>query len=454
MARIDELCPGFSGYFVHPADDRYDALRRVWNGMIDRRPAVIARCANDDDVAACVRAAAELDIPLTVRGGGHNVGGTAVADGALLLDLSLMRGVSVDPERRTATVQGGALLSDVDSATAAHGLACPAGVVSRTGFGGLALGGGYGWLARRWGLTCDHIMGADVVLADGTSVRATDVEHADLLWALRGGGGNFGVVTRFHMALRDAPPVFHRRAVYLAQDALPALLAYRDFAEKQTDDHHAVLALRRMPDEDSVPPVVRGRAVVAVTVAWFGTPEAGPAMTDDLFAARPVLSSSRHTGYLDLQSFADFAEPAGNRYYTRSCYLKEFSPEAMALLLTAAAQAPSTMSAIDFEYLGGAISDGSAHLAAFPHRRPGYMCSASAQWLDPADDEPNVSWSRHTVDGLAPWQDRGGYVNYLPEDARVGAEDTYGTPVLERLRDVKRRYDPQNRFHRNHNIRP
>lgn len=454
MATIEQLCPDFSGYFVHREDDRYDRLRRVWNGMIDRHPAVIARCVNDSDVAACVLAAAALDIQLTVRGGGHNVGGTAVADDALLLDLSLMRGVSVDPRQRTASVQGGALLRDVDAATAAHGLACPAGVVSRTGFGGLALGGGYGWLARKWGLTCDHVIGADVVLADGTLVHADEADHPELLWALRGGGGNFGVVTRFDIALRAAPPVFHRRAVYVAEQALPALRAYRDFAEKQTNDHHAVLAFRRMPDDAGVPEAVRDRPVVSVTVTWFGTPESGPAMTDALFTDRPALDSARHTRYLDLQSLADFAEPSGNRYYTRSRYLTEFPDEAMAHLLTATAEAPSTLSAIDFEYLGGAISNGSTDAAAFPHRRAGYLCSASAQWLTPADDGPNMSWSRRTVDGLAPWLDHGGYVNYLPTDAEARAEDTYGTRVLDRLREVKRRYDPQNRFHRNHNIRP
>jgi FAD/FMN-containing dehydrogenase len=443
----------FTGPLLRAGDPGYDQARRVWNGMFDRRPALIARCRCTADAAAAVRYATAAGLPVTVRGGGHNVAGTAVADGAVLIDLSLMRRVTVDAGRRLAHAEGGCLLGDLDAATAPHGLACPAGVVSHTGVGGLALGGGYGWLARRWGLTCDHIAGAEVVLADGSVVAAED--HPDLLWALRGGGGNFGIVTRFTLRLRPAGPVYRHVGMYPAQDAPAALAAYRDFAEAQPDDMHAVGALQRA-SAPWLPAALRDRPALFLTTVWLGDPAAGAQMTAPLLAAAPPAAQTAGVlSHLELQALGDHSEPHGHRYYTRSCYLAELTGEPAAELVRAAVENPSALSCIDFEYLGGAIAAGDPD-SAFPRRDAPYICTASAHWTDRDRhrDATHIAWARGTVDRLARWQHGGNYVNYMQAEPAGKIAELYGATRYARLAAVKRRYDPDNVFRANQNIRP
>ncbi|GCD41362.1 FAD-binding oxidoreductase [Streptomyces paromomycinus] len=427
--------------FLFPGEPGYDESRAVWNAMHDRRPVCVVRCRTAADVSEALRYAAAEGHPVTVRGGGHNVAGAAVADGAVLIDLSPMRGVLVDARAGVAYADGGCLLRDVDAATTRYGLACPAGVVSHTGLGGLALGGGYGWLARTWGLTCDHILAAEVVLTDGSIVEADETRHPELLWALRGGGGgSVGVVTRFTLRLRPVGPVHHHVAQYSLDTAAQALAAYRDFAEQQPSTLHTVGALKRLsaPADGGG----GGDVVLRLSAAYFGDPQDGPRKLAPLLdAAPPQTSTSRVLPYLELQALGDHSEPPGHRYYTKSCYLPGLSARAVQSLLAGAGEMPSHLSSIDFEFLRGAIAEDPGHDSAFPHRDAPYIVTASAQWTDPADDEENAAWARSCARRLEAYRLPGVYLNYA-QDTEGAPEDSHGTERARRLAAVKETYDP------------
>ncbi|MEV4345977.1 FAD-binding oxidoreductase [Actinoplanes sp. NPDC049596] len=427
----------------------------MWNAVHDRRPALIARCVNAAEVSAVLRYARSAGLSVTVRGGGHNVAGKAVSDDTVMIDLSLMSGVSVDPRARLATAQGGCLLRDLDAATIPHGLACPAGVVSHTGLGGLALGGGYGWLARRWGLTCDHIVAAEVVLPDGSIVEATDSEQGELLWALRGGGGNFGVVTRFTLRLRPVGPVVHRTGIYPLDDAADALAAYRDFAEHQSADLHAVGAFKIASNQDWIPAKLNGRPVLQLTAAWLGDPHDGDGAIRPLFdKAAPAGRLEREMSFAELQALGDHSEPAGHRYFTKTCYLSELGPAVAEAMIANAEDIRSPLSCVDFEYLRGAITDVPEEESAFPGRAAPYMYTASAHWLDPDQDDEEAAWSRRSIARLADRHYGGSYVNYVQDQPTLGSVDIYGADRYRRLAAVKRRYDPDNLMRHNQNIAP
>ncbi|MFE7529814.1 FAD-binding oxidoreductase [Kitasatospora sp. NPDC057542] len=452
-AAESELRNRFQGPIVGPADPDYDTVRAVWNGMHDRRPSLILRCTDTTDVSAALRYAKASGQAVTVRGGGHNVAGTALADGAVLIDLSLMREVTIDPEQQLAHAQGGCLLGDVDAATTAYGLACPAGVVSHTGLGGLALGGGYGWLARKWGLTCDHIIAAEVVLADGSVVVADESKHAELLWGLRGGGGNLGIVTRFTLRLRPVGSVHFHTGVFALADGVAALARYREFAEAQAPDLHTVGALKYAGSQDWVPAELRGKPALFLTSVWFGDPAEGPAQTEPLFATAAG-EEARLMSYAELQALGDHGEPHGNRYFTKSCYLTELTAGAAEELIASGAAMVSPRSSIDFEYLRGAIAEVADEASAFPRRDAPYIVTVSAQWTDPAQDQANAAWSRAGVERLAPWHLGGAYVNYLQDEQPGKVAEVYGTRRYERLADLKRRFDPENVLSGNQNIPP
>ncbi|MFL6137270.1 MAG: FAD-binding oxidoreductase [Frankiaceae bacterium] len=440
---------------LRPGDDGYDRARCVWNGMIDRRPALIVPCCAPPDVAAGLRYARAAGLPVTVRGGGHNVAGAAVADDAVMLDLSPMRKVTVDRAARVAHAGGGARLGDLDARTTPLGLACPTGVVPETGLGGLALGGGYGWLARAWGLTCDHIVAARVVLADGRVVDASERHDSELLWGLRGGGGNFGVVTRFTLALRPVREAWLRCWLLPLDRAGEALAAYRALAPEQPDDLQVVAALERATAAADVPADLRGRPVLAMTAAWVGGDPARAQRICDAALGRidaPVVRTWR-LPYAALQARGAGTEPAGRRYYTSSSYLRELSDPAIARLVDAAASCPSPTSVIDLGYLMGAIARVAEDGTAFPRRGAPYICSASAAWDDPAADEDNVAWARGLTRELEEWQFGGSYVNYTA--VRAGsARSIYGPVHYDRLTALKDRVDPTNAFRANHNIAP
>jgi FAD/FMN-containing dehydrogenase len=442
-------------HWLSPADAGYDETRRVWNGMHDRRPAHIARCRTAAEVSEALRYAAAAGLDVTVRGGGHNVAGSAVADGALMIDLSPMRAVTVDAEARTVVAEGGCLLRDLDAATAPYGLACPAGVVSDTGLGGLALGGGYGWIARRWGLTCDHIISAEVVLADGSVIEATEDSHPELLWALRGGGGNFGVVTRFRLRLRPVGPVLFSAGVYALNDVPNALAAYRKYTERQAADMHTVGGLKRAGEQPWVPEHLRGEHVLFLIAVWSGDPEDGPAQAASLFEeVVPAAHVSRAMTYPQLQALGDDTQPKGHRYFTKACYLEDLSADAVRQLVDATLDNPSPLCSIDLEYLRGAVAAVPEEDSAFPDRGAPYQLTVSAHWTDPEQDAEHTVWSRATIDRMRAYGTGGAYLNYVEGEADRKALELYGPDRYARLAAVKKAYDPTNLLRGNLNIRP
>lgn len=450
---VARLRSAVRGPILEPFEAGYDEARQIWNGLFDRRPSLIVRCLDAADVSAVVRYALEQRCPVTVRGGGHNVAGRSIADDAILLDLGLMRDVVVDVDSRTAHAGGGCLLSDLDQATAAHDLACPAGVVSHTGLGGLALGGGYGWLARKWGLTCDHVLGAEVVLADGSIVNATESSEPELLWALRGGGGSFGIVTRFVLRLRPVGLVQLRQLIYPLDEAVDAIAAYASFADTQVRDLHVVSSLGWAPEHGWIPSALRNEPVLFLRALWLGNPREAASATDALIeACAPASSTDEVLPFLKLQARADESEPRGNRYYTKSCYLDGVSSEAAAYMVEAVRTCPAKRSAIDLAFLLGAIADVQVP-SAFPHRQKRYMYTASAQWVDPRDDETSIHWARNAVEGLFPsGHPDDVYVNYAEVDAALNA--TAGGSERKTLEEVKFRHDPDGVFQGHHPISP
>lgn len=446
----------FSGVLLSPEDPRFEEARRVWNGMIDRTPALIACCRDTSDVKTAIGFARETGRALSIRCGGHNVAGSAVADGAVLLDLSLMRAVVVDPSARTAQASGGCLLRDLDRATTPHGLACPAGVFSLTGLGGLALGGGYGWRCRKLGLTCDYIIAAEVVLADGSVVEVSESQHPDLLWALRGGGGNFGVVTRFTLRLEPAGPMLVRSAVHPVEHAADAMRACRSFAPDLSGDLHLLAGLRRAAPADPVPPSQRDQPVLGVTVIGSATDAASAGEGRALFAAMPPCAVAERTlSYLDLQSMGDSGSPAGRRYYTKSGYLAELCDEAVARLIASSGRNPSATGSIDVECLRGAVLRSGASESAFPHREAPFMVTVSGSWDDPGLDQAGIAWAREAIDSVRAWQHPGAYSNYISQqESPPEASAMYGSAIYARLAQVKQAYDPGNVFHSARSVIP
>jgi FAD/FMN-containing dehydrogenase len=380
---------------------------------------------------------------LTVRGGGHNVAGLAVRDDAIMLDLSPMRAVHVQPESQLAHAQGGCLLCDLDRATAPHGLACPVGIVGDTGLGGLALGGGYGWLARRWGLTCDHIAAAEVVLANGSVVEASQEQFPELLWGLRGGGGNFGVVTRFTMRLRPVGDVWHQTASYALDRAKLALNTYNEAAVSFPDGLQVAGTFKRVGPE----------AMLLFTAVHLDG-LAGRKVVDAFFSTTGgVTQQGTLLRYQSLQAGGDGVEPAGRRYYTKSCYPKELNGAAIDALLDAASRLPSQESVIDVNRLGGAIGCVPEASSAFPARDARFICAASAAWRSPTLDAHAISWSRSLIAALGPVSDQKTYVNYTPLDDD-SVVSLYGEHRYKRLLALKNLADPDNLFDFNHNVRP
>lgn len=440
MASAELLTEQLDGALLTPGDPGYDDARRVWNGAIDHRPRYIAQVSGVHDVQVAVRAARELDLRLGVRGGGHSSAGFAVPDGGLQIDLSRMARVEVDPVARLATVEGGALLGALDVAAQRHGLATTAGIVSHTGIGGLALGGGVGWLARQLGMTCDNVVGFDVVTADGELVHAGAEENADLFWALRGGGGNFGVVTRFHLALHDVGT----RAVVGEVDLDPAdgVSALRLWAEMSVAAPRAATFYAD---------IVGG--VLTLGVAWVGPPDEGRSAVAALSAFEPALARREvEMSYLDLQRRSDSGAAAhGYRRYSKTHMLQELSVGAIEAFL-AHAGGPDSVAASLTAY-GGAIGDTSVEATAFPHRGAQFEYDASAKWTDPEDDEAVMAVARRLASGLDPYAS-GAYVNAMADEGDAGVRRSYGASTYERLRRVKGRWDPDNVFRLNQNVPP
>ena len=431
---------GFDGQVLTPGTRGYDSARSVWNGMIDHRPKLIARCASVDDVVTAVRTARECDLEIGVRCGGHNIAGLAVPHGGLMIDLTALGGVIVDPVARRARVQGGALLGALDRATQPFGLATTAGNVSHTGVGGLTLGGGMGWLARQHGLTCDNVVSYTVVTADGNVVRASADEHPDLFWGLRGGGGNFGIVVEFEFRLH---PVGTRAlAVELTfplDHAAAALRGWRDLAEGAT--RQATLTADISGD------------TATLGYVWVGDPQAGQVMLPALRSVGvPDGEAVLELSYLELQTRDDSIEGYAYRRYWKGHYLPEL-PDAAIEALVDRDPADATLPNVSLQAYGGAIADVADDATAFSHRDTAFEYVAATSWTDPAEDQQRMAAARQCAAAMAPFA-HGAYVNTLSDEGADGVRRAYPPHKLARLVSVKDAYDPENTFHLNQNIPP
>jgi FAD/FMN-containing dehydrogenase len=438
----------FTGELLQPSDAAYDQRRRVHNGAIDRRPAMIASCRGVADVVDAIRLAQATGLELSVRGGGHNVAGRAVVDGALMIDLSPMKGIHVDASARTVCAQGGVLWSELNRETQLHGLATTGGVVGSTGIAGLTLGGGVGWLMPKHGLALDNLRAAEVVLADGRVVRASAAEHANLFWAMRGGGGNFGIATSLEYNLHPVGPlVTGGVVVHPLARALDVLRVFRATCTTLPDDAMLVAALQTAPDGSNA-------KVAAILGGHFGSLEEGAASFRALKAfGPPVLDMMGPMPYLALNAMIDPAFPKGARNYWKAQFLSDLSDNAIRALIEAFKQCPSPMSHIIIEHFHGAASRVPVSATACSMRLTGFNVVIASQWIDDGETADHVAWARQTFASLAPFLAPVRYVNYLEEDVTDGASVAYG-PNLARLRAIKTLYDPANVFRHNVNVLP
>jgi FAD/FMN-containing dehydrogenase len=451
------LAERLAGEVITPDHPEYETARVLWNGIIDKYPALIARCADADDVAAAVRFATEHELPLAVRGGGHNVAGTASVDDGLVIDLSAMREVRIDPSGRTVHVQGGATWADVDAVTAPYGLATPGGVVSETGVAGLALSGGVSHQRRRDGMTVDNLVSAEVVLAGGTRVRASADEHPDLYWALRGGGGNFGVVTSFELRLHQlGPEVFVLNVAYRLEDAARVFAGWRDAVADAPDELSTAGFVWAFPVVEELPPELRGASHAGVIGMWAGDPAEGERATRALRElATPLLDMSGPLEYLELQRSLDPFFPAGVRRHWKALYLDGFTDEAIETTVEWSNRRPSNDTLVIVRHCGGAISRVAAEETAFGDRSSEWMLSIDSTWHDPDDDEANVAYTRAFYGAALPYSTGQTYFNFPGqfEEGDAAVRASYGANY-DRLARVKAAYDPDNVFRLNQNIRP
>jgi FAD/FMN-containing dehydrogenase len=455
---IDELSRSISGNLIRPGDAAYDERRRVWNGMIDKHPAFIVACAGTADVIATVNFAREQGLPISVRGGGHNVGGTAISDGGVVADLSPMNSVKVDPDRRTVRAEGGATLGDVDEAAQVHGLAVPSGVVPRTGVGGLTLHGGLGFLTRRFGLTCDHLVAAEVVTADGKVVIADEQSNTDLLWALRGGGGNFGVVTSFTFNAHSVgPDVWALVVMYPADKAAKILKVFREFMATAPDEMMALAIFWNTPHDESILEAARNVPTVAIAGCYSGPVEQGEDAIRPLREIdTPLVDMSGRMPFVEVQKLFDPEYPDGRHYYWKSIYLPDLGDETVQALAGHAARRPSQISSLDIWALGGAMKRAPADRGAFMGRDEPFLLGIEANWDESVDDAANVGWAREVFDDMAQrFPATGAYLNF-PGFAEEGDELLRRSykDSFQRLQTLKAKYDPDNLFRSNLNIAP
>jgi FAD/FMN-containing dehydrogenase len=453
---LDALRARLRGPVLLPDSAGYEESRTVWNAMIDRRPAAVARCLGAADVLAGVRFAREHDLLLCMKGGGHNIAGLATADGALMLDMSLMRGVWTDPRAKVARAQGGCLLGDVDRETQVHGLAAVLGFVSATGIAGLTLGGGFGYLTRRWGWTSDNVVGMDVVTADARLVRASEEENPDLFWGLRGGGGNFGVVTGIDYTLFPVgPEVVGGLVAWPASEAAAVLEHYRALAEAAPPELTLVALMRMAPPAPWLPKEAHGKPIVALLACHSGPPEEGEK------AVAPIKSFGRPIGdvlvrrpYTQLQSLLDATQPKGRRYYWKSEYVPRIEPALCGRFMEHAAGIRSPHSAVILFQIGGALNGRPEEHSPVGNRDARYVLNVAGSWEHASDDAANVEWARAAWSDMRSFSTGGTYLNFLTEEEGRDRTEAALGKGLKRLAEVKAKWDPGNVFRTNRNIPP
>ena len=445
--RVQALRDQCSGQVLGPGDAGYDEARQVHNGLIDKRPSLIVRCQDTADVVDAVNLARDEGLEVSVRGGGHNVAGRAVTDGGLMIDLQAMKGVHVDPRAGTVRAQAGVTWREFNRATHVHGLATTGGVVSTTGIAGLTLGGGLGWLMGKYGSAIDNVRSVEVVTADGQVRTASADEDADLFWAVRGGGGNFGAAVSIEYDAHPLSTVVGGILAWQLADAPKVIDYYRDFTATAPDEMTTFCGLVHAPDGS-------GNKIVATPLCYCGDISAGEKSVAQIRSATsPLLDLTGPMPYPVINTLLDDAFPKGARNYWKSAFFKELTPETVAVMVEAFERAPSPMSGMVIEHFHGLVTRIPATATAYPHREPGYNLVLMSQWLDPRDDDANIAWARETFAALAPYTADAAYVNYLDSDDTDRVRNAYG-PNWDRLVALKQQYDPDNLFRLNANIRP
>jgi FAD/FMN-containing dehydrogenase len=455
VSETEQLQRSLRGELLLPDNPHYDEARRIWNAMIDKRPAMIVRCAGAADVRAAVDFARDKGMPLAVRGGGHNIAGSALVNDGLVIDLSAMRSVRTDPHTQRAWVEGGALLRDVDHETQAYGLATPLGINSTTGVGGLTLGGGFGWLTRKYGLAVDNLVSADIVTASGERLHVDSGSHPNLFWAIRGGGGNFGVVTHFEFALHAVGPmVTAGLIVFPFAQARPVLRQYRDYVETLGDDVSVWGVLRGAPPLPFLPTEVHGTGIVALV---FFSPSPQHEVQGAIDTVRAFGTPlGEHVGAVPYTAWQQVFDPLlvpPARNYWKSHNFNTLSDAAIDIVTDYAGRLPSDQSEIFLGLIGGAANTHAPDATAYPHRAALYAMNVHTRWTEPRDDAACLSWARDFFKAAAPHAAGGVYINFLNEDEVDRIADAYG-PNYRRLRQIKAKYDPANLFRANQNIRP
>jgi FAD/FMN-containing dehydrogenase len=453
---VDELRASFAGDLVGPADPAYDDRRAVWNGSIDRLPALIARCSGTADVIAALRFAERTRLPLAVRCGGHSFPGQSVCDGGVVIDLGPMKGIRVDPDARTATAQGGVLLGELDRATQEFGLVVPAGIVTHTGLAGLTLGGGIGWVMRKYGLTIDQLLAAEVVTASGEVVRASEDENADLFWGIRGGGGNFGIVTEFKFRLNPLSPEVLAGPIFWPMMESPRVLRfYRDWIAEAPDELMTIVIHRKAPPLPFVPTELHGELVVAVVCCYAGPIEDGEGVIRPLRDfGHSVLDLCEPKPYLQHQAMFDPSFPHGRWYYMRSCDVAELSDEVIDTTVEHSMRIASPLTAFPIWQMGGAVARKEADDAAFNGRGAGHTFNITASTAASEGFDQEREWARGLWSALEPHHTASVYVNFLMDEGEERVREAYGAERYDRLKQLKRKYDPGNLFRLNQNIPP
>jgi FAD/FMN-containing dehydrogenase len=457
---VEALRTSLRGELIEPGDDSYDRVRLIWNGMFDKKPALIACCDGTADVIAAVNFAREQELLVAVRCGGHNSGGSGSCDGGLLIDLSPMHGVHVNPVTRRARAQGGATWGDFDRETQIHGLATPGGLISATGVGGLTLAGGLGWLRGKHGLSLDNLVSVDIVSADGVLRTASEDENSELFWAVRGGGGNLGVVTSFEFVVHPiGPTVMFLGCLYRAEDGPSVMRAWREFMESAPDEiGGSMIEFSTIPEDPEYPQDIWGAKVMALAGVWAGPADEGERALQPLRElAEPVLDISGQMSYCEVQQLYDAMFPKGvHRAYFKSVYLNGFDDAMIDEIAARATDRPSDLTLCSVWYMKGAVSRVAADDTAFGARDMGWMLSIDSIWEDAADDEKNLAWSRTFWGDMKHYSHGRAYLNFagLGEEGVELVRTSYGAENYDRLVEIKTQYDPGNLFRLNQNIKP
>jgi FAD/FMN-containing dehydrogenase len=454
-SQFEKFRKEFGGQLIRPGDPAYEQSRKVWNGMIDKHPSLIARCSSKEDIVRSVNFARENDLLTAVRGGGHNVAGNAVCDDGIVIDLSQMKAIEVDKEQRIATAEPGVIWGEFDRATEPFGLITTGGLISTTGIAGFTLGGGIGWAMRKYGLTCDNLISADVITADGRSLTANENENPDLFWGLRGGGGNFGIVSRFQFRLHPINRHIGSLIFYPFEKARELLRFFNDFIRELPDEITPMFAFVTAPPAPFIPREFHGKKVVAMILSYIDQSDRGERAIKKLREwGQPIADLTAPMPYTAWQSLLDADAPAGFQNYWKSTYMNEINEEAIEALLSIVPNTPSPRTMVHLQYLSGAVGRVPENATAFAHRNAPIVLNIISLWEDVAQNQKNIDWTRQLYNALEPFSTGAVYVNFLGEEGEDRVRAAYGPKHYERLAALKKKYDPNNFFRLNQNIKP